>query len=57
MSEEERYLQEILAMLQEEYAKAAKPYIDRLVAIRMMEQPRPMILTIEQAQKGKEAAG
>jgi hypothetical protein len=33
---EERYLREMLAMLHESYAKAAKPYIDRLVAIHAM---------------------
>ena len=49
-SEEERYLRETLAMLHESYAKAAKPYIDRLVAINAMRQPAPMIVTPEQAQ-------
>lgn len=47
---EERYLRETLAMLHESYAKAAKPYIDRLVAINAMRQPAPMIVTLEQAQ-------
>lgn len=47
---EERYLLEVLAMLRENYAKSAKPYIDRLVAIRSMQQPSPMIVTHEQAQ-------
>ena len=32
--EQERQLLEILSFLQHEYTKAAKPYIDRLVAIR-----------------------
>lgn len=47
---EERYLRETLAMLHESYAKAAKPYIDRLVAINAMRPPAPMIVTVEQAQ-------
>ncbi len=47
---EERYLRETLAMLHESYAKAAKPYIDRLVAINAMRPPAPMIVTLEQAQ-------
>ena len=47
---EERYLREMLAMLQESYAKAAKPYIDRLVEIHSMLPPAPMIVTLEQAQ-------
>ncbi len=46
---EERYLQETLAALQESYAKAAKPYLDRLVAIQMMRPPEPMLVTVEQA--------
>jgi len=47
---EERYLREHIAMLQESYAKAAKPYIDRLVAINAMRRPAPMIVTVAQAQ-------
>jgi len=46
---EERYLRETLAMLQESYAKAAKPYFDRLVAIHNRKTPQ-MMVTIEQAQ-------
>ena len=46
---EERYLRETLAMLQESYAKAAKPYIDRLVALRSRSVPQ-MLVTVEQAQ-------
>lgn len=45
---EERYLRETLAMLQESYAKAAKPYIDRLVALHSRSLPQ-MIVTVEQA--------
>jgi hypothetical protein len=47
---EERYLHEMIAMLQESYAKAAKPYVDRLAAIYAMRPPAPMIVPVEQAQ-------
>ncbi len=47
---EERYLRETLAMLQESYAKAAKPYLDRMVEIHAMRPPAPMIVSLEQAQ-------
>ena len=40
---------ETLAMLQESYAKAAKPYIDRLVTLHSRSVPQ-MIVTAEQAQ-------
>ncbi len=46
---EERYLRETLAMLQESYARAAKPYIDRLVALHSRSVPQ-MLVTVEQAQ-------
>ncbi len=46
---EERYLRETLAMLQESYAKAAKPYMDRLVALHGRRLPQ-MLVTLEQAQ-------
>ena len=46
---EERYLRETLAMLQESYAKAAKPYLDRLVALHSRSLP-PMLVLVEQAQ-------
>lgn len=46
---EERYLRETLATLQENYAKAAKPYIDRLVALHDLSVPQ-MLVTVEQAQ-------
>lgn len=45
---EERYLRETLAMLQESYTKAAKPYLDRLLAIHNRKQPQ-MMMTVEQA--------
>ena len=47
---EEGYLRETLSMLHESYAKAAKPYIDRLVAIQAMKPPEPMFVTVEQAE-------
>lgn len=46
---EERYLRETLAMLQESYAKAAKPYMDRLVALHSRSLPQ-MLVPVEQAQ-------
>lgn len=46
---EERHLREMLAMLQNSYEKAAKPYVDRLVALHSRSQPQ-MFVTIEQAQ-------
>lgn len=48
--EEERYLLKTLAMLQESYAKAAKPYIDRIAMIHSYRKPEPLFVTIEQAQ-------
>ena len=45
---EEDYLHEALAMLQESHAKAAKPYIARLVAIQAMKPPQPIMVTREQ---------
>ncbi len=45
---EERYLREMLAMLREEYARASKPYIDRLVALHSLKLPQ-MLVTVEQA--------
>jgi len=47
---EERHLHEMLRMLQESYAKAAKPYIDRLAAIQSARPPPPMLVTREQAE-------
>ena len=44
---EERYLRETLAMLQERYAKAVKPYIDRLVAIHAMRPPAPIVMSVD----------
>ena len=46
---EERYLRETLAMLQESYAKAAKPYIDRLASLHSRRVPQ-ILVTVEQAQ-------
>ena len=47
---EEDYLHEMLAMLQESHAKAAKPYIDRLVAIQAIKPPEPIFVTVEQSE-------
>lgn len=46
---EDQYLREILAMLRENYDKAAKPYIERLAMIRSHRKPEPIFVTIEQA--------
>ena len=46
-NEEERYCHQMLAMLQESYVKAAKPYMDRLVRINAM-QPVSILITREQ---------
>lgn len=43
---EEQYLMDALRILREDYAKAAKPYVDRLVAIRSM-RIEPMYIPIE----------
>lgn len=45
---EEDYVLHCLDMLRRDYEKAAKPYFDRLYAIRAREMPRPMIITAEQ---------
>ena len=47
---EERYLREALAILHQSYTKAAKPYMDRLVAIHAIRPPAPMLVSVEQAQ-------
>lgn len=44
LDDEERYLREVLARLQEDYHKAAKPYVDRLVTIYAMRPPQPTVL-------------
>jgi len=46
---EERYIHETLAILRQSYEKEAKPYIDRLVAIRSARTPR-MLVTVEKAE-------
>lgn len=46
---EERYLRDTLAMLQESYTKAAKPYLDRLVAIHSI-KPMRMMVTVAEAE-------
>jgi hypothetical protein len=47
----ERYLLDTLAMLQESYAKAAKPYIEQLVFLSSIQPLPPMIITFEQARE------
>ena len=48
---EERYLYERLAYLRRGYELAAKPYIDRLVAIRSTRPSPSITLTIDQARE------
>ena len=47
---EERYAVEMLTLMQEEYVKACKPYIDMLVRIRELRRPH-MVVTYAQAQE------
>jgi len=51
LDDEERYLREMLALLQESYAKAAKPYVDRLVELYSRRSPAPIIVTLDQARQ------
>lgn len=48
---EERYLLERLAELRKSHELAAKPYIDRLVAIRSMQTTPSITLTLDQARE------
>lgn len=41
---EEQYLHEKLRMLQEAYIKQAKPIVDRLYAIKAVQQPEPIFV-------------
>lgn len=47
---EERYCYQMLAELRKSYELAAKPYIDRLVAIKST-QPPSITLTLDQARE------
>lgn len=49
MNDEEMYLLQTIYDLKKSYEQAAKPYVDRLVAIRSMQQPKGIILTPDQA--------
>ena len=49
MGDEELYLRECLASLQRLYQAAAKPLVDRLVAIEMRKPSPPIFITMEQA--------
>lgn len=46
-TDEERYLHEMLAMLRDNYAKAAEPYLKRLAEIHAMRRPQPIVIPIE----------
>ena len=49
--DEEELLIEQIKQLQEEYNRAAKPFIDRLVELRGLRPMQPMLITYEQAQR------
>ena len=48
---EERYCYQMLAELRKSYERDAKPYIDRLVALKSMQTPAPIVLTLDQARE------
>lgn len=50
-SEKEQYLIRMLNYLQEQHNKAAKPYIEKLVALRSMQTSFRMEMSIEEANK------
>ena len=47
MSEEEKYLREVLEYLHRQYLKDAQPYIDRLASIVAMRSPELIIFPTE----------
>lgn len=49
MGPEEQYLRESLVSLLKAYRAAAKPLVERLVAIEMLKPPPPIFITKEQA--------
>jgi hypothetical protein len=48
MTDEEQYLHETLDWIREDYARAAKPYIDRLIFLKSL-KPTQYVITEEQA--------
>ena len=48
MLEEEKYIIGRIEMIQEDYRRAAKPYVDRLMQIRAVYQPK-VSMDIDQA--------
>lgn len=50
-SDEERYLHDMLTLLQGQYIKARKPYIDRLAEIHALKMPLPIKVPIDQVLK------
>jgi len=48
---EEAYCYEMLAQLRRSYESDAKPYIDRLVKLKSMQTPAPIVLTLDQARE------
>ena len=51
---EEQYLVEQIRLLQQQYEKAAKPFVDRIIYLRSIELPRPIVFPIEAAHGIKE---
>jgi len=49
MDEQERLLVGMIRDIQEQYHRAAKPYVDRLMYLRSLRPMPPMIITIQQA--------
>lgn len=44
LADEERHLRDALAILQEDYARASKPYVDRLVELHNMRLPTMVVM-------------
>lgn len=51
LEDEERYCREVLAQLQKEYAKAAKPYVDQLMKIHSLRPVPPMYMLLRELEQ------
>ena len=51
---EEQYLIEQIRLIQQQYEKAAKPFVDRLIYLRSIELPRPIFISTKAAHGIKE---
>lgn len=49
IAQEERELLGIIADLQREYQRQAKPYVDRLVRLKSLQPPPPFIFPVAEA--------